>query len=92
MTSPTSPTPPLTVHQRIGALVKFDPWHRTQRKWAKLLGLSPASLSDRINGRVPFSLVEAEAIAHALDLSLDELVHGEDLPIGYVLATSGATA
>lgn len=58
---------------------------RTHRSLAAALGLTPPSFSDRMSGRIRWSLVDAVALAKELDVSLDELVGAQDLELGYAL-------
>jgi hypothetical protein len=74
-------TSPSNVHQRIAALVREDA--RTGTEWAGLLGYSRQNLQHRLNGRTPWTLCDAMAVAPVLGMSLDALVGDDDLDIGY---------
>lgn len=50
----------------------------SQKELAKVLGLSQGSISNRLNGEVPLSIDELDAIAHRFDIPITDLL--VDLP------------
>lgn len=53
---------------------------RKQSSLAVALGLSTASISDRLTGKVPIDVNELHAIALFLGVPLAELLHGVEAP------------
>lgn len=77
---------PTDVHARIATLIREDSEAngRKLRWWSSRLGMRPYTLTNRLNGRTPFTLHEARTVAATLEMSLDDLVGNEDMPTGYV--------
>ncbi|WBL18760.1 helix-turn-helix domain-containing protein [Citricoccus sp. NR2] len=48
----------------------------SQTEAGRLLGLPQASFAGRLKGRTPFRIHELLILAHALDVSVDALLHG----------------
>lgn len=53
--------------------VRFAELDLSQNEAAKLAGLAESTMSSRMTGRVPFTIVEVQALCRVLDIPTDQI-------------------